>query len=463
MTESSPWKACDIRGIFPAEVSADLFYRVGIGLIDSLGASKRVLVAGDFRVSTSELLTALCDGLLSSGIDVVDAGKVPTPVAYFAHQQCKTDAVVIVTASHNPAEHNGLKLMIGDVPPSSQDWMEIRRATGEARAPRTLRGQRTYVDAVSRYQEWILRRWRNRGRAMHVALDAGGGAWSQLAPNIFEALGFRVERLWCEIDGSFSFRSPDCARAENLRSLCDTVRRVHADLGFAWDGDGDRLAVVSPEGSVVTADQLSILFIHHVLKNESHQSVVCDVKLSDSVRKTVLELGGTPVIEKSGHCYIKRRMIASDCVFGCELSGHYFHRELHGGDDGLFSALQVSEAIADAGGWEKASACIPRMYVTPDVRLRVDLTLCDAVISNLCDAMQPERRCTLDGVRIENSKGYILVRQSVTEPLITLRIEGTSQENLEQLIQLCCANLPDTVSTQFTKQITGWGGLHVSR
>jgi phosphomannomutase/phosphoglucomutase len=451
---SDPWKPCDIRGTFPDEVSADLLSRVGASVGTLLPVGARVLVAGDFRTSTPLLKAALIEGLQQAGTCVLDAGQIPTSIAYFAHLQLKTAAVVIVTASHNPPEYNGLKLMIGQMPPTPE---EIRRLRAQAQQGgfRRQAGKVEVVDLVSAYRAHTLDRWSSLvgPDGMPLVLDAGNGAWSELAPELFAALGFRVHPLFCKIDGTFSNRFPDCARSSSLSALRKEVMRTGAQLGVAWDGDGDRVAFVDSSASVVSTDEVSALMIRELMTRNQGAKVIYDVKLSDLVRRTVTDCGGDPIMERSGHTFIKRSMIMQNALFGCEVSGHYFFRELAGGDDGLFAALFMTELIAESGlPLLELRRTLPPFYVTPDLRIPARVLAFTEIAARLRSLFPNAQELNLDGVRLETPEGFVLVRESVTEPVITMRLEGRSQDSLRHLINLSLKAFPEA-AREISQQI----------
>jgi len=449
----NPWKACDIRGLFPEEISPELFRRIGRGVASGMPAGAKILIAGDFRASTPILKSALMEGLIGSGSHVLDAGQIPTPVAYFAHQHFETDAVLIVTASHNPPTHNGLKLMVGDLPPVPDDFAQLRSGVGKG-AFRSSQGSSEELDPVPAYRQWIIARWRNLAQAdpPKVVLDAGNGAWSELAPRIFEELGIQFHRLYCDLDGTYPNRSPDCARPAALEALKSEVMKTHSKLGIAWDGDGDRVAFVDETGSFVTSDEVSALLIRRLLANNAGARVVFDIKLSSLVRCTVLECGGVPVMERSGHAFIKRKMMEEECLFGCEASGHYFYQELRGGDDGLFSALLMTELVAKAGSLRELRNSLAPFFVTPDLRLPSSALPYSEFVRRLRQLFRGARETTIDGLRIETPEGSLLVRESVTEPVVTMRLEGSSAEALGKLLAACHSTFPE-VSIEIARQM----------
>jgi phosphomannomutase len=388
---------------------------------------------------------ALTDGLVASGSHVLDAGQIPTPVAHLAHRHWKTEAVLIVTASHNPPDYNGLKLMRGELPPTPEDFDRLRHQV-EGGNFRLERGQVEKIDPVPAYKAWIMERWRHlrRSAGIVVVLDAGNGAWSELAPVIFEDLGFQVHRLFCTIDGTFPNRCPDCARPGSLMALKNEVVSTSARLGIAWDGDGDRVAFVDGSGSWASPDEVSALMIRELVPQEPGAVVVYDLKLADIVRQSALACGGRPIAERSGHAFIKRTMLEQQALFGCEVSGHYFFRELHGGDDGLFASLLMADLLRRSGrSLAELRQTLPPFYVTPDLRIPLNLLNYAEVVSRLRRVFANSPESTLDGIRWETPEGYVLARESVTEPVVTVRLEALHEDGLHQLIGLCLEALPE--------------------
>ncbi|MCC6861109.1 MAG: phosphomannomutase/phosphoglucomutase [Bryobacterales bacterium] len=434
------WKACDLRGPFPGEVSGELFEKIGAAFASGLPLRARVVVAGDFRESTPVLKRALMEGLLGAGARVLDAGQVPTPLAYFAQKHWRAHAVTIVTASHNPPDHNGLKLMTGSLPATPEDLGSLRHRTESGRRRRAEGCLETINPAIP-YREWILERWRGSD-GLRVVLDAGNGAWSELGPEVFETLGFEVHRLFCEFDGRYPNRAPDSARAENLNAVREAVVRTGARLGIAWDGDGDRVAFVDETGSVARADEIAVLLARHLLEERRGEKVVHDIKLSDVVRREVLAAGGVPIMERSGHSFLKTRMIVEDCLFGCEASGHYFHGELEGGDDGLFTALLTSQVVAEGGSLSRLRKTVPPIFATPDLRLPAEAVPFAETVEKLRELFPGAKETRLDGLRLETAFGTVLLRESVTEPVVTLSIEGCDREALRRLARTCLRAAP---------------------
>ncbi|MFN7994319.1 MAG: phosphomannomutase/phosphoglucomutase [Bryobacteraceae bacterium] len=450
----SAWKACDIRGVYPAEVNPEMFRQVGRSVPILLPPTARVVVAGDYRVSTPGLKAALAQGLVEAGASVIDAGQAPTPIIYFAHHHWGTDAILIVTASHNPAQHNGLKLMLGYLPPTEEDLRRLRsKVEKDGFSGSDAAGTLECRDPVPLYLEWIEERWRHLKlrRKLRLVLDPGNGAWAELAPPVFERLGFAVDCLFCEIDGNFPNRPPDCARSANLVKLRTAVRANKADMGIAWDGDGDRVAFVDHHGKFVSADEISMLLARKLLAGRTGEKVAYDLKLSAVFRKVVLEMGGIPLTERSGHTFLKRRVIGDHCLLGCEISGHYFFRELHGGDDGMFAALQLLELLQEGRSLAELRQELPGMHMTPDLRLPLQADEYDSIILRIRQAVHPDEETAIDGVRMQTEDGFVLVRRSVTEPVITMRIEGLTALSLQKLVDRCASALPEFTEAIFAQ------------
>ena len=448
--EKDAWNPCDLRGAYPKAVSPDLFRDIGSAIGTMLEPGSRVVVAGDFRLSTPELKGALSDALLQTGANVLDAGQGPTPLAYFAGRQTNAHAVLVVTASHNPAEYNGLKLMLGSMPITPRQLTEIRTLT-ESCTFRSGHGSVETIDPRPLYVQTMVKRWEyltGRGNRP-VVLDAGNGAWAEMAPAIFRCLGFDVTCISCVADGRFPDRSPDCASASNLTRLRSIVRGRADSIGIAWDGDGDRVAFVDEVGDYVSPDEIAILFACAALEdNEPERSadgkIVVDLKCSDIVRRTILQHAGTPLLERTGHAFMRSRMVAEEALLGLDACGHYFFRELEGGDDGLFSAFFLLNLLRDKGrSLAELRRNLPRIFCTPETRIPTGLLPYARAAEILTSAFPRAEVMQIDGLRFVMEDGIVLIRESGTEPVLSLRIEGFSREGYEQILGRCMQLLPE--------------------
>lgn len=449
------WKPCDLRGVYPDAASPELFERVGGAIGTMLAPGSRVLIAGDYRLSTSALKAALGQGLVRAGVHLLDAGQGPTPLAYFAGRQLRADAVLMITASHNPACYNGLKIMLGAIPMTPAQMTEIRELA-ESGMFRKDEGRLENVDLRPVYLKTMLTKWKSlQGKPKRrVVIDAGNGAWSEMAPLIFRDLGFETVCISCNIDGRFPDRSPDCARAANLGGLRAAVRRHPNAVGVAWDGDGDRVAFVDEDGEYVTQDEIAILFARSALKAIDSQTggkIVIDIKCSDAVRRAVLDAGGEPLIERTGHAFMRGRMVVEDALLGLDACGHYFFRELNGGDDGLYAALYFLNLMRRNGAsLRELRKTLPSIYSTPELRVPTsELSFAEAKRA-LLGAFPTAETTDFDGLRLILADGVVLIRESGTEPVLSLRIEGFDQSSYQHILRQTTTFVPRL--TEFLRQ-----------
>ncbi|MFW6161595.1 MAG: phosphomannomutase/phosphoglucomutase [Planctomycetota bacterium] len=419
----SIFKACDIRGVYPDELDEDRFADLGRAmgtLLRERRAEPRALVGGDVRPSTPGLRAALLEGLASTGCHAVDLGIVPTPVVYYAARRRHPDGLAIVTASHNPPDHNGLKLCLGPMPVTPQDIARLAELADSGPFA-TGRGS---IESLSVEGDYIafLASQAQPGGGFPLALDCGNGVSGELAPRVLRRVGYRPVELFCEPDGTFPNRAPNPALPENLAALRRTVAAEGLPLGVALDGDGDRVAMVDDRGRSLTGDQAIILLAEHLLA--AGDKAVCDIKCSRAVLDAVRARGAEPLLERSGHAFIKTRMIREEARFGGELSGHFFYRELDGGDDGLYAILRIAELVRAADRPLSAIVdAMPRYAITPDLRVPYDRPDGGERLEQIARAADGEV-LRLDGVRAAYPDGWGLARLSVTEPLLTFRFEA---------------------------------------
>jgi len=442
----SVFKACDIRGSYPSELDEAFYADLG-GAIGTLLRERTprpsVLVGGDVRLSTPTLRAALIQALAATGCRVADLGIVPTPVVYFAARRRHPDGLAIVTASHNPPDHNGLKLCLGPRPITLAE-MERVEQTARAGLFTSGRGSVEPVDITDTYVDGLCAD-AQPGRGLKLVLDCGNGTSSDLAPRVLRQLGYDVVELFCTPDGTFPNRSPNPSVPENLAALRHAVVDTGAALGLALDGDGDRLAIVDDTGRSLTGDQAIVLLAQHTLgRHGDGEQVVCDIKCSRSVLEAIEARGATPRLERSGHAFIKARMIDDDALFGGELSGHFFYRQLDGGDDALYSALRVAELAQRGEPISQIVDEMPRYAITPDIRVPYPAGDGPQRLDEIAAAADGDL-VRLDGVRIAYPDGWGLARVSVTEPLLTFRFEayhGTPRDIAQRLL----APVPDLQS-----------------
>lgn len=439
------FKACDVRGIYPDELNRELANDLGRAVGTAL-AGGPVVVGGDVRISTPELKGALVEGLLETGCQVLDLGTVPTPAFYFAKRKVGIAGGVMVTASHNPARYNGFKITLSDWPITEEEIGRLEALVTAKRFAQRPGGNVARLSVLSDYVEYVKAGFKvGPPSGMKVVLDCGNGCHSTIAPGVFADLGYEVCPLFCTEDGTFPNREPNPAVAQNLSSLCAVVRAEGAALGVAFDGDGDRVAFVDERGEVVPSDRMIALLARHLLQKNPGAKVVFDLKCSRLVPETVTDAGGIPVMEKSGHAFIKTTLLKENALFGGEISGHYFFAVL-GGDDGLYAALLVADLVRTNGGsLANLLAQLPAYATTPDIRLPYHEEDQAELLVGLASALKRRGDCQvslLDGVRAEFKDGWGLMRVSVTEPLLTLRFEARDRENLDKVKDLFLEPVP---------------------
>lgn len=434
----SIYKDCDIRGIYQKEFDERDAYQIGRALGTDFNG-KTLALGGDVRVSTPILKQSMMDGLRESGANVIDIGMVPTPVFYYALKHLPVQGGVQVTASHNPPQYNGFKLMFGDMPvtPELIGKIEDRVKSGEFSEGN---GTLSKEDITSQYRAWIRTMFAPCRKK--VVLDCCNGATAELAPAIFREFGYDVVPLYCTFDGRFPNRDPNPAVYKNLGDLCKKVAETGADYGAGFDGDGDRVVFVDNRGSVVQSERALAVFIGEYLKDKP-SSVVYDLKSSSVVRDAILARGGEPRMERSGHAFIKRNFLEHNSALAGEISGHFFFGEL-GYDDGIYAALKMGEIL---GKSDKSLAEmmdeIPKTLITPDIRVFCPYAERDGWLSRVREMGKDYEVSEIDGVRVQFPDGWLLVRKSVTEEGVTMRIEANDEAAMARIKNLLAETLPE--------------------
>lgn len=431
--------ACDIRGVAGIELTEDITHKIGLAVGAKL-MGKKVVVGGDVRLSTPVLKNIMIQALVRSGCEVIDIGTVATPVFYYALKVTKAFGGVMVTASHNPAPYNGFKLVFGDQPVSEDDILAIKQMVEDGVS---VLGEGNVV-TLPIVEEYIAS---TAGLAqkskLRVVVDAGNGATSQIAPALFKQLGYDVVELYCEPDGNFPNRSPNPALAENLKGLGEKVKESGANLGVAFDGDGDRVAFVDENGRAVDNDDIIVLIAQYYLEKQPG-TIIYDAKCSMVAPEQILKAGGKPIMARAGHTFSKAAFLAEKALFAGEISGHFFFREL-GYDDGMFAGLKVCEFVAAHGSLADLVDQIPNYILTPDIRIAYKGADKEAVLDEVAQKLVKYQPNRIDGVRIEFHDGWGMIRASVTEPLFTLRFEGKSAQRLQEIIEILVGALPENI------------------
>lgn len=443
----SIFKACDIRGIAGKDLSDVMARRIALAVGSTL-AGQKIVVGGDVRLSTPALQRIIIDGLVESGCEVVDIGTVATPVFYYALNVTGATGGVMVTASHNPAQYNGFKLVLGPKPVSEEQVAAIGQLVA-ANARTQGSGTVRRFPVVADYIEYTAGKARP-GR-LKVVLDAGNGATAAIAPRLFRRLGYEVVELNCIPDGRFPNHPPNPALAENLTALGQAVRTHGAALGIGFDGDGDRVGFVDENGRPLDNDDIMVLIARQYLAKEKG-AIIYDAKCSMVVPEEVAKAGGRPVMARAGHTFSKTAFLKEKALFAGEISGHFFFREL-GYDDGMFSGLKVCELVADHGSLAAQVDAIPNYLLTPDIRVPYPGADKEAVLAQAAAKLAAHKPNLIDGVRIAFADGWGMIRASVTEPLFTLRFEAKTRERLQQITAILLSALPPAVSQDVSAKL----------
>jgi phosphomannomutase / phosphoglucomutase len=447
------FRAYDIRGVVDENLTEEAVCEIGkaIGTMAHEQGQQCIVVARDGRVSSPMLGEALIKGLRSTGRDVIDIGMVPTPVLYFATYHLETSSGIMITGSHNAPEYNGLKIMLADKTLSGDEIKEIqnRTVTGEYTSGQgDLRHADISTDYVRRISEDIPVAL---GSSLKIVIDCGNGVAGTLAPQLLNAIGHDIIEMYCDIDGSFPNHHPDPSDPENLQELIERVKTEGADIGFAFDGDGDRLGVVDAEGNIIYPDRQLMLLAKDVLSRNQGAKIIFDVKCSRYLKSIIETNGGEPLMWKTGHSFIKNKMKEVDAPLAGEMSGHIFFKERwYGFDDALYTAARLIEIFTNAKATPtELFAELPDGFSTSELRMPLSEDEHAGFMEELVEKMSVSDAdvIDIDGLRIEYSDGWGLVRPSNTSPYIILRFEGESEAVLDRIksefraaIQLVKAN-----------------------
>jgi phosphomannomutase/phosphoglucomutase len=431
------FKAYDIRGIVGRTLTPAIVRTIGKAL-GSLAAERgrnTIVVGRDGRLSGPELVGALSDGIRSAGIDVVDVGMVATPMTYFAAQHLNTGCCVMVTGSHNPPDYNGLKMVI-DATTLSGDDIQALRARVEAGNLRNGSGSRTESDIAAAYFDRITSDIR-LARPVKIAVDCGNGVAGAYAPELYRRLGCEVVELFCDVDGNFPNHHPDPSQPKNLEDLQRRLLQGDCELGLAFDGDGDRLGVVTPRGNVIFADRQLMLFAADVLQRAPGATIIYDVKSTRNLKPWILEHGGVPLLWKTGHSLIKSKMKEVGAALAGEMSGHtFFGERWYGFDDGLYAGARLLEILTRHADPAATLDALPDALSTPELTIPCAEGEQHTLIARLQQqATFPGASdvIRIDGLRVEYPDGFGLARASNTTPVIVLRFEADNAAALARI------------------------------
>jgi len=427
----------DIRGLAEKDFDKDfarLLGRVHGTIVHDRGG-RRVAVGRDCRFTSDAYAGAVIGGLLSAGLQVYDIGVCPTPLLYFSLFHLDLDGGVQITASHNPSEYNGFKVCVGKETLYGAQIQELRVKMEQGEFQDRPGGKQARYAIVPPYEERVLRDVPALARPLKVVVDAGSGVAGPVAPPIFRRLGCVVREIACVPDGAFPIHHPDPTVPENLEDLIRAVKEEKADVGIAYDGDGDRIGVVDEQGSILWGDEILILFSRDILKSHPGAVVISEVKGSQRLYDQIARHGGVPIMWKAGHSLLKAKMKETHALLAGEMSGHMFFADRYFGyDDAIYASVRLLELLARAGRpLSTLLSDVPKLVSTPEIRVECPDERKFAVAEKAKEFFRKHYPIIdVDGVRIQFAEGWGLVRASNTQPALVLRFEARSAEKLEE-------------------------------
>ena len=434
ITESI-FREYDIRGVYPNEINEEIVNKIATAISVKCQQEEvtEIYVGRDGRLSGKNLLDALSKGLSECGINVINIDLVSTPLLYYAAKKSKSKSGVMVTGSHNPKNYNGIKLVINDKPVSGKEILDlIKNNTNISATAGTIISKdikKEYILEVTKNIEI------NKDKKIKVVIDCGNGAAGCIAPELFKSLGCEVIELYSEVDGNFPNHHPDPGKTENLKDLIQEIKKSNADLGLAFDGDGDRVGLVTNTGEIIFPDKILMMFSQDILSSQKG-SIIFDVKCSNALPKIIKDLGGNPIMSPTGHFHIKNGIKKHNPLLAGEMSGHiFFNDKWYGFDDGHYSGARIIELI-----WKRNESIseinekLPKSFSTPELNIDVTDETKFKIIEDFSSQCSLEgEKITIDGLRINFDDGWGLLRASNTTPKLVLRFEGDSMDSLNKI------------------------------
>ena len=431
------FKAYDIRGIVGTSLTAEIVALIGHAIgSEALARGQHTIAIGrDGRLSGPELIAALARGIRQSGCNVIDVGCVPTPMVYFAAYHLHTQCAVMLTGSHNPPDYNGLKMVLAGETLSGETIQKLRVRIEQNDLAHGS-GSYTQQDISASYIARIVSDIK-LARPMRVTVDCGNGVAGAYVAELYRQLGCEVRELFCEVDGHFPNHHPDPSQPENLQDLIAALQDGDSEIGLAFDGDGDRLGVVTKDGKIIYPDRQLMLFAADVLSRNPGAEIIFDIKSTRNLFAWIREHGGQPTLWKTGHSLVKAKMQASGALLAGEMSGHVFFKERwYGFDDGLYTGARLLEILSKVTNPSATLNALPDAHCTPELHVHTREGENHRLIAQLQESAQfshPEEIITLDGVRVEYADGFGLARASNTTPVIVLRFEADTAAGLQRI------------------------------
>jgi phosphomannomutase / phosphoglucomutase len=428
----------DIRGIVETELQDDVVERISsaFAAVFVKEGKQKIVVGMDGRPSSPHLKEIIIENLTKYGLEVLDIGLVPTPVMYYTVFKRNMDGGIVITASHNPGEYNGFKALVGKKAQSGSQVKEIYRIATEEDFPEEMPGQVTTENILPEYLDYIAKDIKLK-KKIKIVVDAGNGTGGITAPDLYRKIGAEVVEIFCQQDGTFPNHYPDPTKVENLKDLIQKVKETDADIGVAFDGDGDRISVVDPEGTILWGDQMTIFFARDMLAKEKGLKIISEVKATEVLYSEITKHGGIPIMWITGYTLIKQKMDEVGAALAGEMSGHIFFNDHRwfGFDDAIYAGARLLEILANSEqNLTEMIASIPKAYNTPEIRVNTTEKAKFKIVSYLTNYFKKEYEVIdIDGARIKFPNGWALVRVSNTQPTLVVRFEADSEAHLKEI------------------------------
>ena len=431
----SIFREYDIRGIYPKQINESVIEQIAKAISIKCDSEKvsEICIGRDGRLSGKSLIDSLSTSLSQYGLNVINIGLVTTPLLYFAAKKNAYKSGVMITGSHNPKEYNGVKLVINDNPVSGNEILKlIKKDKSKAKDA----GEIIHIDIKEKYLQEVKENIKlNLNEKIKVVIDCGNGAAGCIAPQLFNSIGCEVVELFSEVDGNFPNHHPDPGNIENLNDLILKVKETNADLGLAFDGDGDRVGLVTDQGEIVFPDKIMMILSEDILSSNKG-SVIFDVKCSNALSNIISELGGDPIMLPTGHFHIKNGIKKHNPLLAGEMSGHiFFNDKWYGFDDGHYSGARIIEIISNKGkSISSINNELPQLFSTPELNITVTDESKFNIVKEFSEKCSLKGdKVTIDGLRINFKNGWGLLRASNTTPKLVLRFEGNSPYDLDEI------------------------------
>ena len=432
----SIFREYDIRGTYPSEINEDSIAKIGqaIAVKCTQEGVSEICVGRDGRLSGKTLLDAMCRSLSESGIAVIDIGLVTSPILYYAAKKNKSKSGVMITGSHNPKNDNGIKMVINDKPVSGTEILSLTKSINGGNNKAEIIND---TDVIDQYITEVTHKIKlHNPNNLKVVIDCGNGAAGVVAPELFKNLGCEVINLFSEVDGNFPNHHPDPGKLDNLQDLINAVKKEDADLGIAFDGDGDRVGLISGKGEIVFPDKIMMLFAKDILVKNKGGEIIFDVKCSNALADIITQNGGKPTMSPTGHFHIKNALRKTNALLAGEMSGHIFFNDTwYGFDDGHYAGVRILDLIARSNlSIDELVSQLPNSFSTPELNINVNDEEKFLIIQRFAQECSLDgNKVTIDGLRIEFENGWGLLRASNTTPKLVLRFEGNTKEALNSI------------------------------